>query len=268
MRILYVEDNEVNQALVERVLRAKQCSVVFREEGEGALEVLADDADIDLILLDIELAGTMSGLDVIRTMRARNDTRPVVAITAYAMMGDRERFLEAGCDQYLPKPLVITDLLNLLDQYELQFATKAAGATDQPTAQTVPAAPAPEAATKAASETTSETTSTTASKTAAPETAPAAAAEPASATATPETATPETPAEAAAETTTEAATSSATDKSGDAGADGARADAPPDGSPAAPDMPAQAHTEAAPATSSSMSAAESANPAASKDGGA
>jgi CheY-like chemotaxis protein len=171
MRILYVEDNEVNQALVERVLRAKQCTVVFREEGEGALEALASDPEINLILLDIELAGSMNGLDVIRAMRARNDYRPVVAITAYAMMGDRERFLEAGCDQYLPKPLVITDLLNLLDEYEAKFAGKAVekpaekvapSAAVQPasteavpvetaTAETAPAAPAPTTPTPAAS---------------------------------------------------------------------------------------------------------------------
>lgn len=138
MRVLYVEDNEVNQALVARVMRAKQCEVVFREEGEGALEVLAEDEDIDLVLLDIELAGIMSGLDVVRTLRERNDQRPVVAITAYAMMGDRERILEAGCDQYLPKPLVIPDLLNLLDEYKQEFDRQA----DAPAAAQQPAAPA------------------------------------------------------------------------------------------------------------------------------
>lgn len=122
MRVLYVEDNEVNQALVARVMRARQNQVLFREEGEGALEILAADPDIDLILLDIELAGSMSGLDVIRSLRTRNDKRPVVAITAYAMMGDRERILEAGCDQYLPKPIVIPDLLNVLDHYEKVIA--------------------------------------------------------------------------------------------------------------------------------------------------
>jgi CheY-like chemotaxis protein len=145
MRILYVEDNEVNRALVERVMRARQCSVVFQDEGEGALEVLAQDAAIDLILLDIELAGAMSGLDVIRTLRARNDRRPVVAVTAYAMMGDRERILEAGCDQYLPKPLVITDLLNLIDHYQTEFAQKAAGKTSETAASKAPAEPAAQA---------------------------------------------------------------------------------------------------------------------------
>jgi two-component system cell cycle response regulator DivK len=118
MRILYVEDNEANQALVGRVIRAKHHSIVYRDEGEGALELLAADTEIDLILLDIELAGAISGLDVVKTLRGRDDHRPIVAVTAYAMMGDRERILAAGCDQYLPKPLVITDLMALMEHYE------------------------------------------------------------------------------------------------------------------------------------------------------
>lgn len=133
MRILYVEDNETNQALVERVMRAKQHKVVFCEEGEAALDMLAGDPDISLILLDIELAGSMSGVDVITTLRNRGDTRPVVAVTAYAMMGDRERILDAGCDQYLPKPLVITDLLTILDHYESELSGT------KPVAEAIPA---------------------------------------------------------------------------------------------------------------------------------
>ena len=152
MRILYVEDNEVNRALVERIMRARKCEVIFRDEGEGALEVLKNDPDVDLVLLDIELAGAISGLDVIRTLRARNDRRPVVAITAYAMMGDRERILEAGCDQYLPKPLVVTDLLAMIDHYEKELAAKAAAPAAAPKtpAASAPPSPPPKAAPKPA----------------------------------------------------------------------------------------------------------------------
>jgi len=175
MRILYVEDNEVNRALVERVVRARKFSVVFHDEGEEALKTLENDATIDVILLDIELAGTISGLDVIRTLRARNDKRPVVAVTAYAMMGDRERILEAGCDQYLPKPLVITELLAVLDHYSAELAAKAA----EPVAVAQPAAAAPVAV--------AQPVAVTASVAAAPVAAaqPAPAAEPAAGTATP-----------------------------------------------------------------------------------
>lgn len=220
MRILYVEDNEVNQALVERVLRAKQCSVVFREEGEGALEVLAADQEINLVLLDIELAGTMSGLDVIRAMRARNDARPVVAITAYAMMGDRERFLEAGCDQYLPKPLVITDLLNLLDHYEAEFAKQAetgaaiskefkAPTVTPPSAPAKPAEPAAAAAAApAAADSTPAPAAASPEKPAEPTAAapaePASTADNASAASAVETAPPVTSTESAPANATEA----------------------------------------------------------------
>lgn len=128
MRILYVEDNEVNQALVARVSRAKGYEVLFSSEGEIALKLLAEDAAIDLVLLDIELAGVMTGIDVAQTLRKRGDQRPIVAITAYAMMGDRERILAAGCDQYLPKPLVITDILTLFEEYEAKIAAAATAA--------------------------------------------------------------------------------------------------------------------------------------------
>ncbi len=154
MRILYVEDNETNQALVGRVVRARKHDVIFRDEGEGALEVLAADPSIDLVLLDIELAGSISGIDVVKTLRARNDKRPVVAVTAYAMMGDRERILDAGCDQYLPKPLVIIDLMALMDHYEAEITQKESAPTapavpveqvpvPQPAAETAAATPAP-----------------------------------------------------------------------------------------------------------------------------
>ncbi|WP_119068480.1 response regulator [Aggregatilinea lenta] len=146
MRVLYVEDNEMNQALVGRVMRGRQHAVTFREDGEGALDVLAGDPEIDLVLLDIELAGTMNGLDVVKILRDRGDMRPVVAVTAYAMMGDRERIMASGCDQYLPKPLVILDLIALLDHY----AEERANVTDAPAASTAKETSAPAPASAAA----------------------------------------------------------------------------------------------------------------------
>ena len=171
MRILYVEDNEVNRALVERIMRARNCEVIFRDEGEGALDILKEDPSIDLVLLDIELAGAISGLDVIRTLRARNDRRPVVAITAYAMMGDRERILEAGCDQYLPKPLVVTDLLAVIDHYEKELAVRAvAPKSPTPASASPDIQPKPEAVPKPPPAPTEQTAGPAAAK--APQPAP------------------------------------------------------------------------------------------------
>jgi CheY-like chemotaxis protein len=117
MRIAYVEDNPTNLALVERVASMNQHTIVSYTEGEIALKELKTEK-FDLILMDVELAGELSGLQVVRALRVGGLRTPVVAVTAYAMMGDRDKCLEAGCNDYLPKPLPIRELIDLLARYE------------------------------------------------------------------------------------------------------------------------------------------------------
>lgn len=115
MRILYVEDNQANVFLVKRV--AKGHTIINYIDGEEALRNF--DADHpDIVLMDIQLAGRLGGLDVIKKLRADGHTLPIIAVTAYAMVGDRERCLEAGCNEYLAKPLPIPKLIKLFQQYE------------------------------------------------------------------------------------------------------------------------------------------------------
>src|SRR4051794_8662870 len=104
MRIAYVEDNPTNLALVERVASMNQHRIVSYSEGEVALQELGHEK-FDLILMDVELAGELSGLQVVKRLREGGLTTPIIAVTAYAMMGDRDRCIEAGCNDYLPKPL-------------------------------------------------------------------------------------------------------------------------------------------------------------------
>ncbi len=117
MRIAYVEDNATNLSLVQRIASMNHHTVIPYSEGEVALRELSIQK-VDLILMDIELAGEMNGLQVVRALRTRGLTTPIVAVTAYAMMGDRERCLEAGCNDYLPKPLPIAEFLVLLARYD------------------------------------------------------------------------------------------------------------------------------------------------------
>jgi CheY-like chemotaxis protein len=117
MRIAYVEDNPTNLALVERIARMTSHAIVSYKEGEEALIALK--AEIyDLILMDVELAGAMNGLQVVRELRKHGLRTPIVAVTAYAMMGDRDKCLAAGCNEYLPKPLPINDFIGLLARYD------------------------------------------------------------------------------------------------------------------------------------------------------
>src|SRR5512140_1868540 len=122
MRIAYVEDNPTNLALVERICGMNHHAVVSYAEGEVAIQQLVREK-FDLILMDVELAGEIGGLQVVRHLRRVGLKTPIVAgityaVTAYAVMGDRERCLEAGCNDYLPKPLPINELLLLLAKYE------------------------------------------------------------------------------------------------------------------------------------------------------
>jgi CheY-like chemotaxis protein len=143
MRIAYVEDNATNLMLVQRVANMNAHEVVNYTEGEVALKELSHEK-FDLILMDVELAGEMSGLQVTRSLRARGLTTPIIAVTAYAMMGDREKCLEAGCNDYLPKPLPIAEFLMMLSKYDaqIQAAKDAEAAAPKVAAAVAPAAPA------------------------------------------------------------------------------------------------------------------------------
>jgi len=135
MRILYVEDNPANVFLVQRVARMGSHEVIHYSEGQPALDHFEADKP-DLVLMDVQLPGLLTGLDVVKALRAKGHQTPIVAVTAYAMSGDRERCLEAGCNGYLSKPLPVGELVELFKRYEAQL--KPASRPDaKPEAQTI-----------------------------------------------------------------------------------------------------------------------------------
>jgi two-component system, sensor histidine kinase and response regulator len=117
LRILVAEDNPVNQTLTARLLQKKGHTVAIAETGKAALE-LTERESFDLILMDIQMP-EMDGLEVAATIRRRERSGgkriPIIAMTAYAMVGDRDRCLLAGMDHYLSKPL---DRKQLFDAIE------------------------------------------------------------------------------------------------------------------------------------------------------
>jgi CheY-like chemotaxis protein len=117
-KILVVEDNDMNMQLVEFLLEEGGYDIVKATSGEEALSLTREGAAPDLILMDIHLPG-MDGLSVVRAMK--EDTRtariPILALTAHAMRGDRDRFLEAGCDGYISKPIDVKTSLTNIQQY-------------------------------------------------------------------------------------------------------------------------------------------------------
>jgi CheY-like chemotaxis protein len=103
--ILVVEDNEANRLLASAVLEREGYRVELAANSEEALERLSVQSP-DLILMDVQLPG-QDGLSLTRQLKtdSRTASIPVVALTALAMMGDRERTLEAGCSGYISKPI-------------------------------------------------------------------------------------------------------------------------------------------------------------------
>jgi two-component system cell cycle response regulator DivK len=116
-RILYIEDNFQNKRLVRKILTAKGYEVLEADDGLTGVEMAAKEMP-DLILMDISLPG-IDGIEATQRIKAQGSTTqiPVIALTANAMRGDRERFIAAGCDDYLPKPISTADLLDLLGRF-------------------------------------------------------------------------------------------------------------------------------------------------------
>jgi len=118
LQILAAEDNRVNQRLLARLLEKEGHQVTLVEDGEAAVAASAE-TDFDLILMDVQMPA-MDGLDATRYIRGREQGTgkhvPIIALTAHAMKGDRERCLEAGMDAYVAKPVQKQELLQIIYQ--------------------------------------------------------------------------------------------------------------------------------------------------------
>jgi two-component system cell cycle response regulator DivK len=113
-RILYIEDNPGNRMLVRRILEAEGYMVTEATDGPSGLEIAAQE-QFNLILLDINLP-EIDGYDLAKRMRSMSnlDGVPILAVTANVMQGDKERTLAAGCDGFIPKPIDVDKLPELV----------------------------------------------------------------------------------------------------------------------------------------------------------
>jgi CheY-like chemotaxis protein len=117
-RVLVVDDDVRNIFALSSVLERHGMEVISAGNGQDAIEKVVGEGDIDLVLMDIMMPG-MDGYDTMRAIRENPDSRtlPIVALTAKAMKGDREKCLEAGASDYLAKPVVTDQLLGVLRQW-------------------------------------------------------------------------------------------------------------------------------------------------------
>jgi two-component system cell cycle response regulator DivK len=116
-RILLVEDDFMNMRLAQHVLEIEGYTVVKAATGQEALKQIESTLP-DLILMDLQLPD-IDGMTLVRILREKAMTRDttILALTAYAMKGDRERILQIGCNGYIAKPINVREFINTVRRY-------------------------------------------------------------------------------------------------------------------------------------------------------
>lgn len=116
-KVLIVEDNELNMKLFQDLLEAHEIETVQTSNGNEVLD-MARANNPDLILMDIQLP-EISGLDVTKMLKDDEELKsiPVIAVTAFAMKGDEEKIREGGCEDYISKPISVTDFLEKIQKH-------------------------------------------------------------------------------------------------------------------------------------------------------
>ncbi len=115
-KILIAEDVESNYLYLNAVLSKINAQIYWAKNGQEAIEVIRTEKNIDLILMDLQMP-ELNGYEATQIIKKEQPQIPIIAQTAFAMSDDREKALNAGCDDYLAKPIKSKDLLNIVEKY-------------------------------------------------------------------------------------------------------------------------------------------------------
>ena len=113
--ILVVEDVDTNKIFFDAALRRTNAKILWAKDGQEAIEMFKAN-DIDLVLMDLQLP-IMDGYTATREIKKIDSKIPIIAQTAHVMSGEREKCIEAGCDDYLSKPIRLQILIDTLSKY-------------------------------------------------------------------------------------------------------------------------------------------------------
>lgn len=115
-RILIAEDEKTNYLFLEALLKRTNATLIWAETGKTALEAVQNDSKIDIVLMDIKMP-EMNGYEATNEIKKIRPELPIIAQTAYALAGEKEKILSAGCDDYLSKPIMGKVLLEKIDNF-------------------------------------------------------------------------------------------------------------------------------------------------------
>ena len=114
--ILIAEDVATNYILLQKFLRKTGAQLIWAKNGQEAVDECRNNQNIDLVLMDIRMP-VLNGIDATKQIKLINRDLPIIAQTAYAMDGDGERSRQAGCDDYISKPIILNDFMAIIEKY-------------------------------------------------------------------------------------------------------------------------------------------------------
>jgi CheY-like chemotaxis protein len=114
--ILVVEDDEISLEFLKELFEPFKVKLICASDGIEAIRLCKSDPSINLVLMDVQLP-VMNGKEAMKEIKAINPNLPVIAQTAFAMSGDRERYLRDGFDEYISKPINVQELLTIIENY-------------------------------------------------------------------------------------------------------------------------------------------------------
>ncbi len=115
LNVLVAEDKDTNLLLFEQILRSKKINVFRAKNGHEAVDIIAQNSNIDLVIMDLKMP-LMNGIQATEIIKQKQKDLPILAVTAFAMSEDKDRALQAGCDDYMSKPITKYALLGKISQ--------------------------------------------------------------------------------------------------------------------------------------------------------
>lgn len=114
--ILIVEDDEISLEFLKELFEPYGVKIISVYNGNEAIEICKSETGLDLVLMDVQLP-VMNGREAMQEIKKFRPELPIIAQTAFAMSGDRERYLDEGFDEYISKPINVQELLSLIEKY-------------------------------------------------------------------------------------------------------------------------------------------------------
>lgn len=114
--ILIVEDDEISMEFLVELLLPTEVNVLSAKDGQSAIDLCRSNADVDLVLMDVRLP-VINGREAMLEIKRERPELPIIAQTAFAMSGDKEKYLESGFDDYISKPIIMEEIIKKISMF-------------------------------------------------------------------------------------------------------------------------------------------------------